>query len=61
MEFVRSRVPVAFAVLQECSVMCISFIHSIFFSGKYTDPLLDGSLKAMSLFGDTFEGMLNYY
>ena len=49
-----------FAVLQECSVMCISFMDSIFYSGKYTDPLLDGSLKLMSSFGDIFNGTLNY-
>jgi len=60
MEFVQSRIPVVFAVLQKCSFICISFMHCIFFSGKYTDQLLDGYLKAMSLFGDTFDGTLNY-
>jgi len=60
MEFVQSRNPVVFVVLQECSVMCISFMHCIFFIGKYTELLLDGSLRAMSLFGDTFDVTLNY-
>jgi hypothetical protein len=60
MEFVQSRILVMFAVLQECSVMCISFMQCIFYSGKYTDPLLNGSLKVMSLFGDTFDVTLNY-
>jgi len=59
MEFVQSHIPAVFAVLQKCSIMCISFMYCIFFSAKYTDPLLDGSLKVMSLFGGTFDGTLN--
>ena len=50
MEFVHSRIPVVFAVLQACSVTCIIFMHYVFFSGKHADPLLVESLKVMSLF-----------
>jgi len=60
MEFIQSRIPVVFAVLQECSVMCISFMHCVFYGGKYTDSPLDRSIKVMSLFGVIFDDALNY-
>jgi hypothetical protein len=60
MEIVQSCIPFVFAMLQACCVMCIIFMHCVFFSGKHTDPLLDESLNMTSLFGDTFDGTFYY-